>query len=240
MRIAVVDDVAEEREHAGSLTLEYAGTRGLTVEICNFSSAEEFLAAEERFDVALLDINMKEMNGIDAAREIRRTDDLMELIFLTASRDFAVEAFEVNAANYLVKPFSGEQLFTALDRALRKKTPEPAVTLRCENGLRTFELRSVEFFEVQKHKLYINLSDGSRSAARLSMKQLREELGENSDYIPCGASFLVNLRHIVSLNSFALTTKSGSSIPIPRRSVAEIEKAYLAYCGKTAGSCNTP
>lgn len=236
MKIAVVDDIAEERELVRSLVRKYAAAHNLTAEIGEFSSAEEFLAADERFDIALLDIYMNKMNGIDAAREIRKTNDKMELIFLTTSRDFAVEAFAVNAANYLVKPYSWEQLFEALDRILREKaTPEPTVTLRCEIGLQTFELRDVEFFEVQKHNLYINLSDGNRLTARLSMKQLREEIGKNADYIPCGASYLVNLHHIVSLNNLTLITKVGRKIPVPRRSVSEIEKAYLDYCRKAVG-----
>lgn len=235
MKIAVVDDIAEECERACSLVREYAGAHDLAAEISEFSSAEEFLAVGESFDLALLDIYMNEMNGIDAAREIRKTNDQMELIFLTTSRDLAVEAFAVNAANYLVKPFSGEQLFAALDRVLRKKAPEPTITLRCESGLQTFELRDVEFFEVQKHNLYINLLDGNRVTVRLSMKQLREKIGKNADYVPCGASFLVNLRHIVSLNSLSLITKIGRKIPVPRRSASDIEKAYLHYCRKAVG-----
>ncbi|MCM1168108.1 MAG: LytTR family DNA-binding domain-containing protein [Lachnospiraceae bacterium] len=235
MKIAVVDDIAEERERARSYVRKYAGAHGLTAEISEFSSAEEFLAADESFDIALLDIYMNEMNGIDAARESRAANGRTELIFLTTSRDFAVEAFEVNAANYLVKPYSEERLFAALDGVLREKAPEPTVTLRCESGLRTFELRAVEFFEVQKHALHINLSDGKRETARLSMKQLRAELGENTEYIPCGASFFVNLRYIVSLNNFTLATKTGRKIPVPRRSVSEIEKAYLDYCRRAVG-----
>lgn len=235
MKIAIVDDIAEERSRACSLVREYAKERGLTAEIGEFPSAEGFLTAEERFDIALMDIYMNEMSGIDAAREIRLTNDKIELIFLTTSRDHAVEAFAVNAANYLVKPFSNEQLFAALDRILPKKLHAPTVTLRCDCGLRTFALRDVEYFEVQKHKLCINLSDGSCVSARLSMKQLREEIGENADYVPCGASFLVNLRHIVSLGNLTLITKTERKIPVPRRSVSEIEKAYLDYCRKAVG-----
>lgn len=71
MKIAVVDDIAEERGRACSLVWEYTRTSGLTAEITEFSRAEDFLAAEERFDIALLDIFMNEMNGIDAARKVR-------------------------------------------------------------------------------------------------------------------------------------------------------------------------
>lgn len=235
MKIAVVDDMAEDRERACSLVREYAQVRNLRAEINDFSCSEEFLSSEKCFDITLLDIFMNGMNGIDAARKIREINSDMELIFLTASRDFAVEAFAVNAANYLVKPFSDDQLFDALDRVLRRKAHEPSVTLRCESGLQMFMLHNVEFFEVQEHSLYINLSDGNRVTTRLSMKQLRVEIGENADFIPCGASFLVNLRHIVSLNSLTITTKIGKKIPVPRRSFSEIEKAYLDYCRRTVG-----
>lgn len=235
MNIAVVDDNARERELTGALVSRYAQEHNLTARITEFSCSEKFLAVNEHFDIAFLDIYMNEISGIEAARQLRMTNERTVLIFLTASRDHAVEAFEVNASNYLVKPFSEKQLFAALDRVMHRKFSESAVTLRCENGLQTFMLRDVEFFEVQQHSLYINLSNGSSAAVRLSMKQLREQIGSNADYIPCGASFLVNLRYIVSLSNLTLITKSGRKIPIPRRSISEIEKAYLSYCRKAVG-----
>lgn len=236
MKIAITDDIEEEIAHTRSLVKKYAESRKFTPEISTFFSAEEFLASGEYFDIAILDILMKKMNGIEAAEEMRKTNSETKIIFLTTSRDFAVEAFAVNAANYLVKPFSAEQINEAMDRILNNTlSAEAAVTLRCDDGLRKVELNSVEFFEIQKHNLYINLSSNEQLKARSSMKAIREEIGENEDFIPCGASYFLNLRHILSIGNFAVTMKSGRKIPVPRRCVQEIEKSYLRYCRREAG-----
>lgn len=236
MKIAVVDDIEDELSAARAAVGKYAKLREMSCVTAGFSSAEEFLSAisrGEQFDAVLLDIFMTGITGIDAAREIRRTNSEMEIIFLTTSRDFALEAFSVCAANYLVKPFASEQLSAALDRIFKDKPQKRTFTLRCDDGLRTFELENAEFFEVQLHNLYIYLSSGERISARLTMKAVREEIGNNADFFPCGASFLVNLRHICAVSGLELTTKSGRQIQIPRRSVTEFEKAYLEYCRRS-------
>ncbi len=237
MKIAVVDDVADELARASAAVHEYAERRKTICEISKFSSGEDFLAAVSAgkcFDIALLDIFMTGITGIEAAKEIRKSNLTMEIIFLTTSCDFALDAYSVYAANYLVKPVREEQLNAALDRIIREKPEEKqTLTLRCDGGLHSFELDSIEYFEVQSHNLYIYLSSGERFAARHTMKAIRNEIGGNTDFITTGASFLVNSAYIRSVNSLIVTMKSGRQIQIPRRSVTEVERAYLEYCRRS-------
>ncbi len=237
MKIAVVDDVSEELLKASAALNEYAKQRKTICEVSEFSSGEDFLAAVSGgkcFDIALLDIFMTGITGIEAAKEVRKANMEMEFIFLTTSCDFALEAYSVYAAGYLVKPFTAEQLNNALDRIFREKPPgAKTLTLHCDGGLRSFELESAEYFEVQAHNLTVYLSNGEQLSVRLTMKAIREEIGDNVDFITCGASFLVNLRHICAVSKLTLTTKSGRQIQIPRRSVAALEKAYLEYCRRS-------
>lgn len=237
MKIAVVDDIDVELKKASAFVYEYAKRRGTSCEVSEFSSGEDFLAAvskDARFDIALLDIFMSGITGIEAAKELRKTDSETELIFLTTSCDFALEAYSVYAANYLVKPFTAEQLDAALDRIFKEKPSEKQkLTLRCGGILQSVELDKVEYFEVQSHNFYVYLSGGEQLSARLTMKAIKEEIGGSADFISCGASFLVNLKHIRAASSLTLTMKSGRKIQVPRRSVSEVEKAYLEYCRRS-------
>lgn len=75
-------------------------------------------------DVILLDINMPKMNGIDSIKECRRIRPELQFIFVTSYHQYAVEAFELSALDYVVKPLEKSRLYAALDRV--KKADKPA------------------------------------------------------------------------------------------------------------------
>ena len=108
MRIAIVDDIETERALLKMRLERQLSLYGVETEILEFDSSESFLAAEKErhFTVAFLDIYMKGLSGMDAAKELRKTDADCFLIFTTTSTDHALEGFQVRAFHYLVKPFS--------------------------------------------------------------------------------------------------------------------------------------
>ena len=126
MRIAVVDDLETERAQLKTRLARQLCLCG--AEVLEFESGESFLAAEkeQRFTAAFLDIYMHGMSGMDAAKELRKTDADCLLVFTTTSTDHALEGFQVRALHYLVKPFSEEELSALLAEMLaRLPRPEP-------------------------------------------------------------------------------------------------------------------
>ena len=111
--------------------------RGTEAELLEFDSGEAFLAAEEaqRFTAAFLDIYMDGLSGMDAAKELRKTDADCLLVFTTTSTDHALEGFQVRAFHYLVKPFSEAELSGLLDEMLAKlPRPEPFLTVKVDGS----------------------------------------------------------------------------------------------------------
>lgn len=232
MRIAVCDDMPEELEKIRSAAVLYGNKRGVRFAINLYGSAVSFLEAAEGgtdFDAVLLDVCMPEMSGIEAARKIRSLNKKTELIFLTTSRDYAVEAFSLSAAHYLIKPFSQEQFNEAMDRIFGGDKNKNHITVRCEDEIRTVDLDDVEFFEVKGHDLYIYMSGGRQFCFRQTMSSIREQIGENPSFACCGASYIVNLGHIKNMTASLLTMQCGARIPVPRRAYAQLEKRYLDY-----------
>ena len=119
MRIAIVDDLKTERALLKERLSQQLALRGAEADILGFESGEAFLAAEKerRFSAAFLDIYMEGLSGMDAAKELRKTDTDCLLIFTTTSTDHALEGFQVRALHYLVKPFSEEELSGLLKRS---------------------------------------------------------------------------------------------------------------------------
>ena len=105
MRFAIVDDLGTERTLLKERLARQLRQRGTEAELLEFDSGEAFLAAEEaqRFTAAFLDIYMDGLSGMDAAKELRKTDTDCLLVFTTTSTDHALEGFQVRAFHYLVQ-----------------------------------------------------------------------------------------------------------------------------------------
>lgn len=118
MNILIVDDEAPARERLRQLLADCATALPLTVvgEAANGGEALELLA-ELKVDVLLLDIRMPQMDGLEVAQHVQKLPQPPAVIFTTAYDHYAIEAFEVNAIDYLLKPIRGERLASALKKA---------------------------------------------------------------------------------------------------------------------------
>ncbi len=237
MRIAICDDIPADLKKMRFAVELYSKKHNILFDISTYCSAITFLKAIKNggdFDAALLDVCMPDMSGIEAAKHIRSLDPKTKIIFLTTSRDYAVEAFSLAAAHYLIKPFSSEQFEEAMDRIFGSDKEKKLITVRCDEELRTVELDTVEFFEVRGHRLYIFLSDGEQLCLRQTLRAIREQIGENASFACCGASYIVNLACVKKMTSAVLTMMCGAKIPIPRRVCSQLEKLYLDYYRREA------
>lgn len=121
LHIAICDDQADQIQKIRTAAETYFLTRNERVEYQTFSNAFAFTDAIDKgsiFDIVLLDVCMPGILGTDVARELRDHHSRAEIIFLTTSDEFAVEAFEVKATDYLLKPFTQAQFSKAMDRAI--------------------------------------------------------------------------------------------------------------------------
>ena len=120
MRIAIVEDIAEERKLLRSRLETQFETRGIYAELVEFENGEDFLAAAKEcsFPILFLDIYMSGENGVEVAKELREFDSDCLLIFTTTSVDHALDGFKVRAMQYLVKPYEEAELTKLIDEIL--------------------------------------------------------------------------------------------------------------------------
>ena len=141
MLAAICDDDNTDRILVGKILQEKMKNRRepLTIEYfeCGEDLVEKYESGKQKYDLLILDIYMKYMDGMDAAKRIRRYDRNAAIIFLTTTPDYAVESYEVRATDYLLKPVSeGAESFSG--RALSEGQAEPADDkrkLRAQNRL---------------------------------------------------------------------------------------------------------
>jgi len=126
MRIMIVDDEAPARNRLKELLADCAASVPLKVvgEAANGREALDLMSREPA-DLLLLDIRMPEMDGIEVARHLLSLEQMPAIIFITAYNVYAIQAFEVNAVDYLLKPVRGERLLGALQKARQNRPLGP-------------------------------------------------------------------------------------------------------------------
>lgn len=229
LRIAVCDDEATETEFLTTLTREWSAEK-VSAHISAFDSAEAFLFAydaDKSFDILLLDIQMKAMDGITLAKRLRTSGENMQIIFITGLSDFIAEGYEVSALHYLMKPVAKEKMFSVLDKAAALLIQaEETVLMDTEDGQVKLPVREILVAEAFAHTTNIHTKSGI-VPAKLSIGELEDRLG--SDFFRCHRSYIVGLRHVRQIAKAEVILDSGQRIPLSRRRYGAINQAFIKY-----------
>ena len=119
INIAVCDDEKSQLEYLSDIIKKWSDIMNKPCVLSLFESAEEFWFeyGKNRFDIAVLDIQMSGQNGMELAKELRKLNDKISIIFVTGISDYIGEGYNVYAVNYLLKPIDENKLFEALSAA---------------------------------------------------------------------------------------------------------------------------
>ena len=232
MRIAIVDDLADERALLKTRLERQLSLRGTEAEVLEFDSGESFLAAEKerRFAAAFLDIYMEGISGMDAARELRKTDADCLIIFTTTSTDHALEGFQVRALHYLVKPFSDEELSGLVDELLaRLPRPEPFLTIKVSGSDVRLCYRDIVSAEHFAHMINIRTTAGKTLATRQSFKVFTEPLKKDARFFVCGRGVIVNLEHAADFQDAAFCMTDGSRVYVSQELSKPARQAFMEF-----------
>ncbi len=233
--VAICDDELPQLERAKSLLKQYAFEHSqYEIKVHFFEAPLEMLSvvsANGGFDLLLLDVYMDGILGTVAAKELREMGDNCQIIFLTTSRDHAIDAFSLNAAHYLVKPYSEDEFFSALDKVIDKltKKDEVYITIKSTEGISRVNLNKLVYSETDNHVQKLYLSDGRVVSVRKSSNELFELLEEEPRFYKCGSTYIINMDYIVELSSKGVAFSTGARIPILSRKYMELRKLYMDY-----------
>ena len=236
MQVAICDDDVTDRTKVGELLAQKMRKRGEPLEItyydCGEDLVEQFESGEGSYDLIFLDIYMKFMNGMEAARQIRRWDHRVALIFLTASREFAVEGYSVGASGYLLKPVEQETFEEALNRFFAERYPRLRRSLLVVNGSagRRIAYDDIMYIESRRMNVRIVCCHGTEHSIRKKLDEVQEELS-GCRFLRCNRSYIVNMDYITDADE-DFTMENGDRIPIKVREKKQIRKRYFDYMMK--------
>lgn len=244
-RCLIVDDEAPAREELRYLLQSFPDVQ-VVGEATNAEEAALLLDSLD-YDVVLLDIRMPGGTGLELARRLRDQEHPPAVVFTTAYPDHAVDAFDLAAADYLVKPFDAERLGRALRRALGvggadDEDPPPrrasersaaavAARIPVQHAGRTvlIEPEDVYYATASRGYSYLKLAD-DRVLTTFTLADLERRLP--SDFFRCHRSYLVNLRHVRELVSdyqggmvLVIDDRQRSRVEVSRRQSAALRRA---------------
>ena len=228
IRIGICDDEREQIARLRELVFLWARQKSVVLEIRSFSSAEAFLFAGEQFDILLLDIQMGGQNGVELARQIRKDNEAVQIVFITGFPDFIAEGYEVSALHYLMKPVNSEKLSVVLDRALAKVShAEPMLLFEAEGEHVRVPQKDIFYIEVLWPVVKI-ATVGDEYEVRGNLSDIEAQL-EPHAFVRCHRSYIAGLRHVSRLTRTEIILDDNRSIPLSRRLYHEVHQAFVKY-----------
>lgn len=234
IKIAFCDDDLSVLQEINVLLEHYRAKHNSNIVYTAFHSSLELLAEIEkglRFDILFLDVIMPGENGINTAKEIRQYDNVVKIIFLTSSPEFAVQSYTVGAYYYQMKPIWEESLFRLLDSVIAtcRKERQSGLVLRCKSGITRVDLDRLEYCEVIGRTLLFHMEDETVLESNGSLDELCGQLAPYENFFRPHRSFVINMEYVQSISYKAITMYSRAQIPIPHGKCSEVKNTYLEY-----------
>ena len=238
MRIAVCEDEEAAREHLVSLIKEQLNelSPDQDIQVAAFASGEEMLESGEDFDISFLDVEMKEMSGLEVAERIRQKQGKKSvLIFVSGHERYVYDAFDVAAFQYLLKPVEREKFAAVFGRAWKEASAGGEhILVKSGSAHKKVNLRDIYYVESANKKVIIHTKTGVLETYG-RMDEWQETLGDS--FYRCHRCFLVNMEHIVFYQADMVQIVNGDELIMSRNKYADFVRHFMRYA-KEGGIVN--
>lgn len=232
MKIAVCDDEELFIDSVCAILNQWAEKNNINLTLFQFTNGDDLIDThrKECMDLIILDIIMPLLNGMDTARELRSQDQTVPIIFLTSSREFAVDSYEVKAFNYLLKPVDRIKLSGVLDDFLKMlNLPKNIFTAQTGDGFMKIIVADVDYLEAQNKQVLFHLADKRTIVAHELFSSCAKVFSAEAGFCRCHRSYIVNLGCIKQFSRSEITTFNHVVIPISRNSYTAFKESYFRY-----------
>ncbi len=229
INIAVVDDDEEYRLQEREFIEKFARESGEKFDVKRFNSGMDFITDYKPvYDIVFLDIEMPLLSGMETARRLRREDDKVCIIFITKMSKYAIEGYEVNAIDFVVKPIKYFNYIDKLKKAIGyvKTHREKEVVIKSDENYFRLPVSSIYYVIKDKNYLIYRTVKGD-IRVRGTMKTVEDELSD-SGFSVCNSGCIVNLKLIGQVTPNCVII-NGEQIPLSRRRIKDFKREMLSY-----------
>lgn len=231
MNIAIIEDSGQELSLLERCLQSYLSSRQVYRVIDTYTSGEAFLEnwPSKSYDLVFLDILMEGISGIEVARKIRETDSECLLIFISSSKEYALQDFEVRAFDYLLKPLSEERFQKTMDLCQNELAKHIRyIEVKESRTLVKIPLNEIIYTDYYNHYIQIH------TAARLIRSYQQFDVFSPlllcyPQFLCCYRNCIVNMDHVDSVDKHDFVMENGERVPITRGNRNSIYQQYADY-----------
>lgn len=194
----------------------------------------DHMEKKDTFDLYLLDVYMPLTLGTEFARELRQKGDESRIVFITTSKNHAIDAFAVRASDYILKPFGQERIDKLLDDILPQfETPENRYfTVKTNSGFVNVQFNNISHIELDSRRLKLHTADGEVIQSIIIRGKFEDEIASlvnDSMFCHCQKSYVVNMRYVKKMEAGQFIMKSDCIVPISKRFYQATKHKYMEY-----------
>ena len=227
LSIAVCDDEVIECCNMAKRIKDILEDMKIPCIIRQFQSGRELLQALESFDIVFLDIIMQDLDGMKTAQTFREKAFDKIIIFISSSREYVFDAYDVEAFQYLLKPVDNRKLKKVLQKAVLKteKHSQEFIIVSRERQKKKLFLDDIYYFEIKGRVVDVHGTE--------SIFTYYEQIGElenklrDKGFFRCHKSYLINLKYVDVYNRQEVTLENGEAIAIAKRRYDKFVQAVL-------------
>lgn len=232
IKIAIVEDEQLYAKQLHEYLRKYEKENGEAIEVTIYSDGDQIVEKyQSQYDIILMDIEMKFMDGMSAAEEIRKIDTEVVIIFITNMTQYAIRGYAVDALDYVLKPVFYFALSQRLNRAIgrMRKRESKMIMVNMKGGIVRLNIANIYYIESQGHTLILHTILGDYETSG-TMKEMESKLlGMN--FCRGNKGYLINLQHVDGISDGCAIVKDEKLI-LSRARKKEFMEALTKYWGE--------
>ncbi|MGL5479276.1 MAG: LytR/AlgR family response regulator transcription factor [Clostridium sp.] len=240
MKILICDDDKEIIKNCKDVLQSFANRLSTSIQIVEYGKGDILLEDKEEWidsvSAMYLDIELGSINGIELAKKIRKLGYNREVIFLTISKDYVFDSFEVKPLNYVLKSEIKTEKFFKLFKQVyensEKKNNKSFILKQGKNQV-ILKLDEIDYFEANRKKIIVTYSNHNKKEFYSTMGEIEEKLPENK-FIRIHKSYIINLDKVAAFDNIEIALKNNIKLPFGRKYKKQFKEKMFKFINKGA------
>lgn len=228
MKIVVCDDNLNIINEIKEMLNEYSAIKNVPLEISAFDNGNAVLDSNENYNIAILDVEMPDMNGIALGEELRKRNKQIVLIYLTAHSQYLDSALNLNAARFFEKPIDKDRFFSGMDNALERiDNTTINFFIRDDKTQVRVTAESIVYIEISHRKTKVVTEDKTYFTTH-TLDYFKDKL-VSSIFAQPHKSYIINFNFITAYERGEIVLDSRYKIPVSRSKQTEFHKSFVRF-----------
>ena len=233
LNIAICDDQNTSVAALTEKVSNYCDEHNTKYEIFTYKSGEELIASEtDKLSIIFLDVDMGALNGIDTAKEIRKTNKDVIIIYVSGYVQYAPAGYQVKAFAYILKNDIDALFNNVMDEVFKELNfKEDIYKIKIDSKDISPPLKDIVFIESFDKTVDIHHISGEKYTIKAQINDIYNEL-KSKGFLQIHKSYIVNMQHVIKAKNYVVALSNGRELMASQRRWKDIMAEYLEWKGR--------